>query len=155
MIGKILVVLLGLFNLGLAAWSGAAWNWDFEPWLKAFPIALPLLAVGAGCLAKSILVVNLGIPALLFFARALLAGHGSQVDLLLHDLCLGVVAADIIYMASVTLRYRYWKEFFYGLGGGLLILFAYHKVLFGGISLKGNLMKLYENSVDWVDKKVK
>ena len=155
MLSQVLVIVLAVLNAAVLIWSGENWAWDIGPWLKGFPLALPLLIIALACFSKSVFIANLGLPALVYFGWALFNRSGGGISLLLHDLSLALAALDLLYVLAVNFRYRYWKELFWGLLSGLLVLFAFHRAVLGGISIQGNIMKLYDNSVEWVDKKVK
>jgi len=90
-----------------------------------------------------------------FFAWELYNGKTGGVSLALHDAALAMVLVDLIYMLAATIRFRYWKELFWGLAGGGLLLFIFHKVFLGGISVKLGLLTFYHTTLDYLDKTVK
>lgn len=155
MLSQVLVIVLAVLNAAVLIWSGETWGWDIGPWLRGFPLALALLIITVACFSKSVFIANLSLPLLVYFGWELFNRSGGEISLLLHDISLVLAGLDLLYVLGVNFRYRYWKELFWGLLAGLLVLFAFHKAVFGGISIEGNIMKLYDNSVEWLDRKVK
>ncbi|HOO76833.1 MAG TPA: hypothetical protein PK489_14600 [Prolixibacteraceae bacterium] len=149
---KVLVAILAVANLGLVAYSGAQWSFDVRPWLAGFPLALPLVLLAVGVLFHRIFISICAIPSILFFSHLLLMGS-LPCPLELHDFGLLMAAVDCVYILGAVIRFRYYKDLFFGTLAGILVLLIFHQFALGGLPIRDYAIRQTNKMLDYADSK--
>lgn len=154
--GLIIILVLNLAAVASSAYyflvkTGCSWL----IWIEKDVTVVPLLLMGLAMLARSMFLLNLSLPFLVFYGLFCRLDPHQAEALITIKLSLLLVMVNIIYIVVIDIKLRSFVPSFWGLFGGILLLLAYHRVQFGEtIRLDLPVFKIYKGLVDLAEKAV-